>query len=253
VIKDKLINWCKRVFGGREKSTRSMAPQGEIKTPASRTRAMVPEIFGDEIFGDSSLCPDCGHYRHGDRECGQPRRNQDPCRCAAERPEDQLPEPGDDALTEGVITAESAKIFLRYLEGDQEAAKIVHGWALSSAERSPDRAPGSSVNRASVERAAEKLRRDTFDREHGDGTFPGERLPLRVTDGYGHAPKAEFTRASPSGEVHDDPEAPHDPYAIGFTGDGPRRGLRCLLGLHDDGTDAFGGHSATCLRCGAPV
>jgi hypothetical protein len=146
-----------------------------------------------------------------------------------------------------VITAESAKIFLRYLEGDQEAAKIVHGWALSSAERSPGRAPGSSVNRASVERAAEKLRRDTFDREHGDGTFPGERLPLRVTDGYGHAPKAEFTRASPSSEVHDDPEAPHDPYARNWVP------LRCLLLGHDDGTDCAGGYSPTCLRCGAPV
>jgi hypothetical protein len=233
----------KEVVGRGKNSTGGVPPQGEIKTPASRTRPQ-----------DRLECPDCGHYRHDDRECDQPRRNQDPCRCAAERPEDQLPEPGDDALTEGVITAESAKIFLAYLEGDQEAAKIVHGWALSSAERSPGRAPGSSVNRASVERAAEKLRRDTFDREHGDGTFPGERLPLRVTDGYGHAPKAEFTRASPSSEVHDDSEAPHDPYAvIGFTGDGSRRGLRCLLGLHDDGTDCAGGYSPTCLRCGRPV
>jgi hypothetical protein len=230
----------KEVVGRGKNSTGGVPPQGEIKTPASRTRPQ-----------DRLACPDCGHYPHGDRECGQPRRNQDPCRCAAERPEDQLPEDEVDALTEGVITAESAKIFLAYLEGDQEAAKIVHGWALSSAERSPDRAPGSSVNRASVERAAEKLRRDTFDREHGDGTFPGE---------------------YPSGEVHDDPEAPHDPYAeIGFTGgdrvtwsreDGwrrqakvlsPRRGLRCLLGLHDDGTDCAGGYSPTCLRCGAPV
>lgn len=32
-----------------------------------------------------------------------------------------------------------------------------------------------------------------------------------------------------------------------------RRGLRCALGLHDDGTDAFGGSSSTCLRCGRSV
>lgn len=32
-----------------------------------------------------------------------------------------------------------------------------------------------------------------------------------------------------------------------------RRTLRCVLGLHLDGTDAFGGYSPTCLRCGRPV
>lgn len=30
------------------------------------------------------------------------------------------------------------------------------------------------------------------------------------------------------------------------------RSLRCALGLHDDGTDSFGGFSPTCLRCGGP-
>jgi hypothetical protein len=29
--------------------------------------------------------------------------------------------------------------------------------------------------------------------------------------------------------------------------------LRCLLRLHDDGTDAFGGYSTTCLRCGKVI
>lgn len=29
-----------------------------------------------------------------------------------------------------------------------------------------------------------------------------------------------------------------------------RRSLRCFFGLHDDGTDVFGGCSPTCLRCG---
>lgn len=32
-----------------------------------------------------------------------------------------------------------------------------------------------------------------------------------------------------------------------------RRGVRCALGLHDDGTDVLGGYSPTCLRCGRPV
>lgn len=31
------------------------------------------------------------------------------------------------------------------------------------------------------------------------------------------------------------------------------RTLRCFLGLHDDGTDAFGGFSHTCLRCYRPI
>jgi hypothetical protein len=31
------------------------------------------------------------------------------------------------------------------------------------------------------------------------------------------------------------------------------RPLRCALGLHDDGTDAFGGFSHTCLRCRRPI
>lgn len=30
------------------------------------------------------------------------------------------------------------------------------------------------------------------------------------------------------------------------------KSLRCILGHHDDGTDAFGGYSPTCLRCGGP-
>lgn len=30
------------------------------------------------------------------------------------------------------------------------------------------------------------------------------------------------------------------------------RRLLCRLGLHDDGTDSFGGYSPTCLRCGGP-
>jgi len=61
---------------------------------------------------------------------------------------------------------------------------------------------------------------------------------------------------SASGGVHGDPPATHDPYA--WQGPvwamlGRRRGLRCALGLHDDGTDCAGGHSPTCLRCGGPV
>jgi hypothetical protein len=31
------------------------------------------------------------------------------------------------------------------------------------------------------------------------------------------------------------------------------KSLRCILGHHDDGTDAFGGYSPTCLRCGRPL
>lgn len=29
--------------------------------------------------------------------------------------------------------------------------------------------------------------------------------------------------------------------------------IMCRLGLHDDGTDCFGGYSPTCLRCGRPT
>lgn len=29
--------------------------------------------------------------------------------------------------------------------------------------------------------------------------------------------------------------------------------ILCWLGLHNDGTDAFGGYSPTCLRCGRPT
>jgi hypothetical protein len=29
--------------------------------------------------------------------------------------------------------------------------------------------------------------------------------------------------------------------------------LLCWLGLHNDGTDAFGGYSKTCLRCGKVI
>jgi hypothetical protein len=85
----------------------------------------------------------------------------------------------------------AAKIFLAYLEGDREAAKITEGWARKERDR----------------------------------------------------------RASPSVGVHGDPPPPDDPYALV----GPRRGLRCALGVHDDGTDAFGGVSVTCLRCGRPL
>lgn len=34
---------------------------------------------------------------------------------------------------------------------------------------------------------------------------------------------------------------------------GKRNSFRCAAGFHDDGTDAFGGYSQTCLRCDRSV
>jgi hypothetical protein len=39
----------------------------------------------------------------------------------------------------------------------------------------------------------------------------------------------------------------------GVRRDHHRRTLRCALGLHDDGSDAFGGFSTVCWRCYRPI
>ena len=176
----------KRVIRGLRRAlgpTRGMPPQGKINPTASRTRAMI--ITPDPTIKDPVIAEDEAR--------------------------------GLTAPDPVAISEEAAKIFTRYLEGDQEAAKIVEGWSL----KAPDRDTSSG------------------------------RLPLRATEGYGHAPRAEW----PSAGVHDDAQQTHDPYAP-ESGDFlvTRRGLRCLLGDHDDGSSVSAMYpSGTCLRCGRPV
>lgn len=74
----------------------------------------------------------------------------------------------------------------------------------------------------------------------------GDLEAAAITEGWALKHRAT---ASASGPVHTDARRTHDPYALRWR---PRRGLRCALGLHDDGTDVFGGYSAVCLRCGGP-
>ena len=113
-----MTKWYKRVsklikrgVGGGRKSTRSMPPQGEIISSASRTRPP------------------------GNDHLGAPERRQDQLAGGDDSPFG--PAPSWKGITAGrpPTIEEANKIFLAYLEGDQVAAKIVDGWASRSSSR----------------------------------------------------------------------------------------------------------------------
>ena len=155
-----MYKWVKRVIGRVRTSTRSVPPQAETGSEASRTRH---GDHPDEPPRGLMQIMKPGEDRTYAAVMEERRRLRSPLRVTdgyghapkAEWPVER-PQPGI-AYGRPANWDEAGKVFMAYLEGDEVAAKIVQGWA----SRAKDRC------------------------------------------------------APASGETHDDAQQPHDPYAPG--------------------------------------